>query len=390
MTPDRHRLLCALLCSLALPLPAQDPTASGPEAQLSPMYATSAVLTARIRDITRPHNVMPHQLVGIGVVAGLSKTGSSDRGTRQAILNFVRDNNLNLTPAEIGSGNTAIVAITATLPPFAKEGAPIHVQVQSISDAISLHGGSLLRAELRGVDGQIYAAAQGKIWTPGFAVQGERASAQTGLSGVGEVRTGVVVRDLESSFFSESGHLELQVANPSPFNAQSIAEGIRTALADRGHRVLAVDPSLVRIEMPPAARTQANAVEILGAIGEIRVPVENPTKVIVDQGSGTVIAGEGIVISPCVVGVSSITISVIENLQVSQPNEFGSGDTVPYNNTNIEITQQNRELRALALTGGASVAELLDLLRALGLSPPQLVNVFVALGPYLHAELEVR
>lgn len=376
-----------LAIALAAAAAAQAPITVSPLPGAAPPTG-SVVLQPRVRDVTRLHNVMPHQLVGIGVVTGLSGTGSSDRGTRQAILNLVRDHNLNLTPAEIGSGNAAIVTLTATLPPFAKEGQAITVKVQSYTDATSLFGGELLRAELRGVDNQTYVVAQGKVWTSGFAVKGTNASVEKNRSTVGEVKSGLVVRDLESSFFSESGDLELQVSNPSPFNAASIAAGVREALGGTDYRAFAVDPTLVRIVLPPAARTQSNAVDILTRIGEVRVAVENPSKIIVDQASGTVIAGEGVMISPCVIGVGELTVSIVNEDEIVQPNPFAGGDTARVSRTRIEVTRENSELRALQ--GGATVHELLQNLKQLGLTPPQLVNVFVALGPYLHAELEVR
>ena len=107
--------------------------------------------------------------------------------------------------------------------------------------------------------------------------------------------------------------------NPSPFNATSIAAGVRTALDGTSARVSAVDTSLVRIELPEAERTESNAMRILSLVGNVRVAVENPARVIVDQASGVVLAGEGVLISPCVVGISEITIAIVEEDYAVQP-----------------------------------------------------------------------
>jgi flagellar P-ring protein precursor FlgI len=363
---------------------AQDPLAAAPPEAPVP-------LEPRIRDITRLHNVMPHMLVGIGVVTGLAGTGASDRGTRQAILNLVREQGFNLGIADVVGGNTALVSLTASVPPFAKQGQPIDVKVQTIGDATSLRGGQLVRAELRGVDGEIHVVVQGPVLVGGFAASGTSASVQKNLSTTGWVNNGgLVVRDVPSSFFSEAGHLELQVATPSPFNCAAIAEGVRRALQGDDVHVVAVDPTLVRIELPDAARSKENAMAILNRIGEVRVRVENPARIVVDQTSGTVLAGEGVLISPCVVGLTDLTISIVDEEEIVQPQPWATGETARVNRTRIEVQTESSELKPVQ--GGATVSALLQNLKALGLTPAQLVSVFQALddGGFLHAQLEVR
>lgn len=349
------------------------------------------ILSPRIRSVTRLHNSMPHQLVGIGVVTGLPKTGSSDRGTRQAILNVIRQLGLNLTIADVVGGSTALVSISCSLPPFAKQGQLMDVKVQAISDCASLRGGELLRAELKGVDGQTYIVAQGGLVVPGFSAEGAGSSMKNNPSVTGWITNGgVVIREENTQFFSESGALELQVLNPSPYNASSIAAGIASALDGSAAKVAAIDQGLVRIELPDAERTNENAIRILNLVGNVRVQVENPAKVIIDQASGTVLAGEGVLISPCVVGLSDLTITIVEEDQISQPNPFGQGSTERVARTRIEAQQTNTELKKMG--GGATVSDLLTNLKTLGLTPAQLIQVFQVLeqGGFLHATLEVR
>ena len=370
----------------------QDPQA--PFVGATPVQQTAigeTTLSPRIRSVTRLHNSMPHQLIGIGLVTGLANTGSSDRGTRQAVLNFVRQHGLNLNIADVVGGTTALVSLTCTLPPFAKVGMALDVKVEVLSDAVSLRGGELLRAELHGVDGQTYVVAQGALIVAGYTVAGGNAQASKNPSGSAWLPNGgLCIREENTSYFSESGALELQVLNPSPFNAASIANGMRTALAGSQAVVRVVDSSLVRVELPENQRTSERAVEIVNLVGDVRVTVENPTKVMIDQTSGTVLAGEGVLISPCVVGVSDLTIAVVEDAFVSQPNAFAQGTTERVGRTRIEA--QTTSSQPLPLGGGGTVSDLLQNLKTLGLTPPQLVSVFQALdqGGFLHATLEVR
>lgn len=369
----------------------QDPSLTLTPAPVQQNGLGETLLSPRIRSVTRLHNSMPHQLIGIGLVTGLPNTGSSDRGTRQAILNLVRQLGLNLTPADVVGGTTALVSLTCSLPPFAKVGQPLDVKVEVLSDATSLRGGELLRAELRGVDGQTYVVAQGALVVAGYTVTGGNAQATKNPSGSAWLPNGgLCVREENTSFFSESGSLELQVLNPSPFNATSIANGMRAALAGTTARVSAVDSALVRIDLPDADRTTENALNILSLVGDVRVTVENPTKIMIDQTSGTVLAGEGVLISPCVVGVSDLTIAVVEEDYISQPNPLAQGSTERVGRTRIQAQTSSSELKNVG--GGATVSDLLQNLKSLGLSPTQLVSVFQALdqGGFLHATLEVR
>lgn len=369
----------------------QDPSTTLVPAPVQQNGLGETLLSPRIRSVTRLHNSMPHQLIGIGLVTGLPNTGSSDRGTRQAILNVVRQLGLNLTAADVVGGTTALVSLTCSLPPFAKVGQPLDVKVEVLSDATSLRGGELLRAELRGVDGQTYVVAQGALVVAGYTVTGGNAQATKNPSGTAWLPNGgLCVREENTSFFSESGALELQVLNPSPFNATSVANGMRAALAGTTARVTAVDSALVRVELPDADRTTENALDILALVGDVRVTVENPTKVMIDQTSGTVLAGEGVLISPCVVGVSDLTIAVVEEDYISQPNPLAQGNTERVGRTRIQAQTSSSELKNVG--GGATVSDLLQNLKALGLTPTQLVSVFQALdqGGFLHATLEVR
>src|SRR5712671_1475513 len=272
------------------------PAADAAAAAIPPRFHAPMVLEPLVRDITQLHNSMSVPLVGLGIVTGLAGTGASERGTRQALLNMIRSEHLNLSITDVVAGNTALVGLTAMLPPFAKVGQAIAVKVAVTGDATSLRGGQLLRAELRALD-QTYVVVQGPVTTGGFAAAGQNAQVTKNPAGTGWVAGGQVVKDLPSQFWSESGHLELRLLNPSFFNAVSVAAGVRLALADMGLRVEAVDASPVRIRVPAEQRSNENALRILNLAGQAKVRVENPAKVVINQSNGTVLAGEGVLIS---------------------------------------------------------------------------------------------
>lgn len=392
-------MLLATLLTPWLMVAAQDPGLSNGQPKAPAVVAPIAqnatgetVLSPRIRNITRLHNSMPHQLIGIGIVTGLPPgMGSSDRGTRQALLNVVRQLGLNLSIQDVIGGTTSLVTLTCSLPPFAKQGQQLDVKCEVMTDASSLRGGELLRAELKGVDGRTYVVAQGPVIVAGYTAKGTNAEVTKSINSTGWVPNGgLVIQEEPCSFYSESGMLELQLLNPSPFNAASVAAGVKATLEGTAAKVWAVDTTLVRIELPEEQRTDENAIRILNLVGNTRVVVENPAKVMIDQSSGTVLAGEGVLISPCVVGLSEITISIVNDPEVSQPNPFAQGETTVVNRSRIEV--QDRSTPLGKVSGGATVSELLQNLKTLGLNPGQLVSVFQALdqGGFLHATLEVR
>lgn len=351
------------------------------------------VLSPRIKQVTRLHNTLPHKLTGIGIVTGLTKSnGASDRASRLAMLNMIRQNGLNVAIQDVVGGSTTLVMLSCELPPFAKIGTELDVHVSSITDSVSLRGGYLQRSELRGVDNELYVVASGPLTAPGFVVGNDQAKVEKNATSVTAdlVGQGLVVRENPSSYYSESGAIEFRLNNPTPFNAMSVGKGIERALEGTAAKVSVVDMTLVRIELPEELRTEGNANELVSFVGEVRVPVENPAKIVIDQAAGTVLAGEGVLISPCVVGLSDITVAVTTDTDVSQPNPLSTGTTERVDRSNVEVTEHSQELRQIS--GGATVADLLANLKALGMKPSQLVNVFVTLhkAGFLHAELEVR
>lgn len=354
--------------------------------------AAQSTVKVPISQITRLQGAMSNALTGVGLVTGLNGTGAGDKLSRQAAQNMVRDLGLNVGDGDLTSGSFAFVAVNATLPPFAKEGQSLDVTVSTLSDATSLFGGYLQSAPLRGPDKKVYATATGRLTVSGFSAESAGTSVVRNHVTAANVPGGATIVDAPRSYFlSEQGNVELQLINPSLLTANNIATGINAILADSGCSAEVLDRTLVRIFLPPGLQTESDAIRVLNLVRPVSVLVDNPSVVVVDAAAGVILAGAGVMISPCVIALSDLTISVVSQDEVSQPLPGPNlGTTERVNRTRIDVNTSNSELASVS--GGATVDELLGNLKALELSPRQLIQVFEHLkrGGYLQAELIVR
>ncbi len=379
---------------LASALAAQE-AASRP--QQPPAPADEATY-ARIGDITTVHGVQENTLTGMGVVLGLASTGSGDKATRQATANFVRRNNLNIADSDLTSGAAALVAVTAILPAFAKEGQPIDVAVQSVGDATSLLGGVLQFTELKGPDGNVYATGTGPISIGGGFSAGDkagRASVTRGHPTAGKILNGgTIVQEPHdaSRYLREDGSLQLRLLGPNENTALAIAEIVNDLLGKTGVKAEPLDRTLVRIELPKDQHSEQDAMRVLALLQERAVRVHNPNTVVISESTGFLLAGGSIQISPCVLALSDLTISIVNEEDVSQPNPFAPKGATSERVTRTRIEVQNSGGQPKALKGGITVQDLLANLKALELSPRQLIEVFQQLysARYLHAPVIVR
>jgi flagellar P-ring protein precursor FlgI len=388
-----------VVAALAARAHAQAPTSS-PTAPTPQQGARTVDTWARIGDLTTLHGVQENTLTGIGIVVGLAATGSGDKATRQALANFIRRRGLNISDADLTTGSSALVSVTAMLPPFAKEGEPLDVSVQSLGDATSLFGGELILTELKGPDDLVYVTAAGKVSLGGgFSVSsgkagGGNARVQRNHTTAGKITNGgIVVREVQdpSRYLSEDGSVQLRLRSPSEANAVAIATLVESHLGATGVKAQALDRYLVRIKLPKEQQSEQAAMRVLALLHDQKVRVANPNTVVISETTGFVLAGGAVQISPCVLALSDLTISVVNEEEVSQPQPMAYvGETVRSNRTRIDVTTSNGEPKQLQ--GGVTVGELLSNLKALELGPRQLIEVFQQLhsAGYLHAELLIR
>lgn len=358
------------------------------------LCSQQAPLMLPLRQITELQGAMSNRLTGFGLVTGLNSTGSGSKVTRQALLNFIQRHGINPQLGDLATGSTALVAVSSELPAFSKVGMKLDVEISAIGEESDLRGGRLLPVKLHAWDGHVYATAAGPIFVNGFKAESidKRTSILSNHVTGGTISNGAQVVVAPKSFFlSEEGYLELRFRNPSVSTSIEAASAINKLLEDTRYKALPVDGYLVRVELPEMLRTEGHAMRILNKIGSVLVPIRVEHKVILNETSGLIIAGEKVQISPCVLALSNLTVTIVSQDEVVQPTTpYTKGHTAIVGRTSIDVQRENSNITALK--GGGTVGDLVANLKALALNPQELIDVFKhlkAIG-YLHAELITR
>lgn len=340
----------------------------------------------RIKDIADFGGVRDNQLVGYGLISGLSGTGDSTSSTftTRAVVNMLEKMGVSVNPNDIKSKNIAAVMVTAKLPVSAKPGSRIDVTVSSLGDAKSLLGGVLLMTPLKGIDGQVYGLAQGPVAIGGFSAEGKAAKVQKNITTVGRIPNGMNVERSVPFEFNSQESLTLNMHNGDFSTTNQVVESLNRAIG--GNFAFARDISTITLDVPPQYRN--NIVPLMAAIENIDVTPDQKARVVVDENTGTVVVGANVRISPVAIAHGSLQVVVQEDQKVSQPNPFSDGKTVTTPQTNVKVKEENKRL---VLMEGATLQELTEGLNAIGATPRDLISILNALkaAGALHAELEV-
>ncbi len=337
------------------------------------------VQAERIKDIVEIQGVRGNPLTGVGLVIGLAGTGDSGLLSRQMLTNILRESGLVLMPNELTGGNIAVVMVTAELGPFDREGMRVDVDVSALGDAKSLQGAMLLPTPLKGLDGQVYAVAQGGISLGGWSVAGKQASMSKNHQTVGRVADGAIVEKSELASFIEQvagrRFITFSLRNNDFSTAQRISEIINQSYADSA---VVLDAASIRV-MVPAEVTQKDVIAFLDEIMQKEVTVDMPATVVINERTGTIVVGENVGISSVAISQGSLVVKVKETAQVSQPtapfSEAGSTEVVP--ETMVGVEEQNAYL--IPVERAVTVSELAKTLNAIGASPRDLIAIFNAL-----------
>ncbi len=352
----------------------------------------------RIKDIVDIQGIRGNILTGEGIVIGLAGTGDSTLPSRQMITNIFRDSGSLFTPSDFSGGNIAVVIITAELGPFAREGTLIDVTVSSVGDAESLQGGILLPAALKGLDGkgldgEIYAIAQGPVSIGGWTASGKQASITKNHQTVGRIPGGATVEKAEIADFVEylAGHrfITLNLRNIDFSTADRISVAINEI---HPNSAAAVDAGTIKIKVP----NQISQMEIAKFIDDItsaNVKVDVPAIVVINERTGTIVVGENVAISEVAISQGSLVVKIKETPLVSQPTSPFSNRslarTVVVNETELSVEEKDGFLIPISQT--ITVAELAKTLNAIGATPTDLIAIFNALkkAGALQAKLEI-
>jgi flagellar P-ring protein FlgI len=325
--------------------------------------------------------------VGYGLVVGLDGTGDKAPFTNQTFKNMMNEFGISI-PAGTDPKlkNVAAVSVTANMPPFAKPGQKLDITVSSIGNAKSLRGGTLLFAPLRGADGQVYGVAQGNLVVGGFGAQGSDGSSITvNVPSVGRIPNGATVEKAVPTAFSHGDDLVLNLTNPDFTTAKRLADRINDLLGPE--TAYAMDATSVRVSAP---RDPNQRVSYLSLVENLDVtPGEATAKVIINSRTGTIVIGKHVKIDPVAVTHGSLTVTVKENAQVSQPGALAAGQTVVVPQSNINIDQAKN--RMFVFAPGVSLDEIVQAVNEVGAAPGDLMAILEALkqAGALKAELIV-
>lgn len=354
---------------------------------LAIMLMANVAQAERIKDIAAVAGVRGNQLVGYGLVTGLDKSGDKTRFTGQALRNMVGKLGMTLPPGiDPKSKNVALVSVHAELPPFAKPGQTIDVTVSSMGDAKSLRGGSLVMSPLRGADGNVYAVAQGNLVVGGLSASGQDGSKITVNNPlVGRIPNGATVERSVPTGFEQGGDLVFNLNTPDFTTANRMVGAINKMLGADTARAIDATSVSVRSPVDPAQK-----VEFTSMIENIEIaPDDAPAKVIVNSRTGTVIINSKVRVQPSAVSHGSLTVTISESPQVSQPGALSQGETVVTPKSEISVQEENNHM--FVFNPGVSLDEIVQAVNSVGAAPSDLVAILEALksAGALRAELIV-
>ena len=342
---------------------------------------------ARVKDIAEIAGVRENQLMGLGLVVGLNGTGDAGPFLSHALSNALRNLGINISPEQVRARNAALVYVTATLPPFSHAGSKIDVTVSSVGDARSLLGGTLLRTPLEGADGNVYAVAQGSLTVGGFSFGGEAASAQQNHPTVGRITNGAMVERVVPAVLLGPGNELVVVLHERSFlMAERLSRVISESLPVAA---TAIDSASVQVLVPDELTDSGQIVNLIARLGELEITPDVEARVVINERTGTIVAGEHVRVSRVAISHGNLTITVAEAPQVSQPLPFSDGETTVVPRTQLDVGQQRGPMHVLE--PGITVADLAQALNELGVSSRDLVSIFQALkaAGALQAELVV-
>lgn len=357
------------------------------------LSASGTARADRLRDIADVAGARENQLVGYGIVTGLAGTGddASVPFAGQSTLSLLRRLGIQVDPKQLRLKNVAAVIVTATLPAFAKPGTKIDVTVSSIGNAKSLSGGTLIQSVLKGADQKTYAVAQGGVLVGGFEARGASGSStKSGSTTAGRVPEGALVEREVLTTLVEGGLLKWELRTPGFAVAQRIAEAIEKKLGPGTAK--APDGGVVVVKVPAAY--DGKVVELVSVLEELDVTVVRRARVVINERTGTIVAGGDVRLSPAAVVHGSLTIVVKETPTASQPKApvLGSaaGTTVVVPKSDVQVSEGNRNLAYVP--GAPTLADVATALGKLGLSPRELTSVLQALrgAGVLEAELVIQ
>ncbi|WQX13986.1 flagellar basal body P-ring protein FlgI [Helicobacter pylori] len=331
------------------------------------VLAFHKLLAEKIGDIASVVGVRDNQLIGYGLVIGLNGTGdkSGSKFTMQSISNMLESVNVKISADDIKSKNVAAVMITASLPPFARQGDKIDIHISSIGDAKSIQGGTLVMTPLNAVDGNIYALAQGAI------ISGN----SNNLLSANIINGATIEREVSYDLFHKNA-MTLSLKNPNFKNAIQVQNTLNKVF---GNKVaIALDPKTIQITRPE----RLSMVEFLALVQEIPINYSAKNKIIIDEKSGTIVSGVDIIVHPIVVTSQDITLKITK-----EPLNDSKNTQDLDNNMSLDTAHNTLSSNGKSIT----IAGVVKALQKIGVSAKGMVSILQALkkSGAISAEMEI-
>jgi len=367
---------------------------------LMSLLATTAATADRIKDLTTVAGVRSNQLIGYGLVVGLDGTGDGGAVpyTGQSLRSILGRLGVNVDgvlsdfdvagtqASSIPADNVAAVMVTASLPAFAKPGQNIDVNISTIGAASSLRGGTLIMTRLRGIDGEVYALAQGPLTSTGVEVNAAGDEITIGVPTSGRIPNGASVERMVESPFNRSQHIVLNVSTGDFTTSKEIVDKINTIFADG--TASAIDGVSVAVRAPEDPNARVSFLSLLENLDV--TPGEPAAKIVVNSRTGTVVISRNVKVTAAAVTHGPITVTVSATNEVSQANPFADqGQTVELQNADVAIEEPANKM--FLFQPGVDLRDIVDAVNETGATPSSLIAILEALksSGSLRAELVV-
>jgi len=367
---------------------------------LMSLLATTAATADRIKDLTTVAGVRSNQLIGYGLVVGLDGTGDGGAVpyTGQSLRSILGRLGVNVDgvlsdfdvagtqASSIPADNVAAVMVTASLPAFAKPGQNIDVNISTIGAASSLRGGTLIMTRLRGIDGEVYALAQGPLTSTGVEVNAAGDEITIGVPTSGRIPNGASVERMVESPFNRSQHIVLNVSTGDFTTSKEIVDQINTIFGDG--TASAIDGVSVAVRAPEDPNARVSFLSLLENLDV--TPGEPAAKIVVNSRTGTVVISRNVKVTAAAVTHGPITVTVSATNEVSQANPFADqGQTVELQNADVAIEEPANKM--FLFQPGVDLRDIVDAVNETGATPSSLIAILEALksSGSLRAELVV-
>jgi flagellar P-ring protein precursor FlgI len=343
---------------------------------------------ARLKDMADIEGVRGNQLFGYGLVVGLNGTGDgrSVEFTTKGLSNMLEKVGIRVDSQDIKVKNVAAVLVTATLPPFSRPGGKLDVTLSSMGDAKSLQGGTLLFTPLRGADGNVYAIGQGAVAIGGFTIEGGGDAAVRNHPTVGVITGGATIERSISVDIFRSHSVRVVLREPDFTTMKRVVSALNYRLG--APLAVARDSGVVEVSLP--THLMQDPIGAVSFIEQTEVEQDIGAKIVVNERTGTIIMGDDLRLSPVALAHGNLSISIRNDVQVSQPQApAGGGQTAVVTNGELEVGEEKRRLELVG--GEATLGELVKGLNAIGATPRDLISIFAALkkAGALHADMIV-